>query len=119
LTNPARQTTRAFTIAKCGAFVAEANETFAVNLTNTTNDIIADAQAIGTIIVNDPRAKISIDGVRTTDGNGRTPKLFSFKISLSASEAVAVTVNYATADGTAFAGSDFHSKSGSVTFAPG
>jgi hypothetical protein len=30
-----------------------------------------------------------------------------------------VTVNYATANGTATAGSDYQAKSGSVTFAPG
>jgi hypothetical protein len=30
-----------------------------------------------------------------------------------------VTVNYATANGTAVAGSDYQAKSGSVTFAPG
>jgi hypothetical protein len=40
-------------------------------------------------------------------------------VSLSAAYDQAVTVNYATASGTATAGTDYTSKGGTVTFAPG
>jgi hypothetical protein len=43
----------------------------------------------------------------------------TFTVSLSATYDQAVTVNYATANGTASAGTDYTSKSGTLTFAPG
>jgi sugar lactone lactonase YvrE len=42
-----------------------------------------------------------------------------FNVSLSASFAMPVTVNYATADGTAHAGTNYTAVSGTLTFAPG
>ncbi|GJF13669.1 hypothetical protein NGTWS1803_25400 [Mycolicibacterium cyprinidarum] len=42
-----------------------------------------------------------------------------FSVSLSEASAAAVTVGYATSNGTATAGSDYTAKSGTVTFAPG
>jgi hypothetical protein len=42
-----------------------------------------------------------------------------FAVSLSSASAEAVTVSYATADGTATAGADYASASGVLTFAPG
>ena len=44
---------------------------------------------------------------------------FTFTVSLSATYDQAVTLNYATANGTATAGSDYLAKRGSVTFLPG
>jgi len=44
---------------------------------------------------------------------------FGFVVTLSAASATAVTVGYSTADGTALAGTDYQSTSGSLTFAPG
>jgi large repetitive protein len=44
---------------------------------------------------------------------------FTFTIRLSAAYDQAVTVNYATANDSATAGTDYTAKSGSVTFAPG
>jgi hypothetical protein len=43
----------------------------------------------------------------------------SFTVSLSKASASAVTVNYATANGTATAGSDYTAKTGTLTFAAG
>jgi hypothetical protein len=119
LTIPAGQTSRTFTVPIKGDLVAELTETFAVNLSNSTNAVIADGQAIGTILDNEPRPRISINDVRTTEGNSKTPKYFTFTVSLSAAFDQAITVNYATASGTATAGSDYQSKTGSITFAPG
>ena len=43
----------------------------------------------------------------------------TFTLTLSAASAQAITVNFTTADGTAIAGTDYVTQSGSVTFAPG
>lgn len=44
---------------------------------------------------------------------------FSFQVRLSAASSQTVTVNYATADGTAVSGTDYTSTSGVLTFNPG
>jgi hypothetical protein len=67
--------------------------------------------------VDEPR--VSINDVSATEGNNRTPIIFTFTISLSAAYNQDVTVNFAAANGTAKAGSDYQSTTGSITFAPG
>lgn len=61
---------------------------------------------------------LSINSVSGVEGNSGTTTL-SFTVTLSAASAQTVTVNFATADGTATAGSDYSAASGVVTFAPG
>jgi hypothetical protein len=118
LTIPAGQTSRSVTVAIRGDLLYEPTESFTVNLTNPTNALLADSQGIGTIIDNDPRPTIRINDVSRTEGNAKTT-LFTFTVSLSAAAGEAVTLNYATANGTAIAGSDYQAKTGSLTFAPG
>jgi hypothetical protein len=45
--------------------------------------------------------------------------VFVFTVTLSAAYDVPVTVNFATANGTASAGEDYTARSGTLTFAPG
>src|SRR5437899_705415 len=60
----------------------------------------------------------SMNDVPQTEGDsGNTPSTFT--VSLSAASGLMVTVNYATADNTATAGSDYQSTSGTLTFNPG
>ena len=47
------------------------------------------------------------------------PTTLDFTVSLSVASSLAVTVNYATADRTAKAGTDYVARSGSLTFNPG
>ncbi len=61
---------------------------------------------------------ISIGNVSLNEGNSGTTA-FNFTIGLSAATTQAVTVNYATADGTAVAPIDYQTASGTITFAPG
>jgi hypothetical protein len=55
--------------------------------------------------------------VSKSEGKGDTS--FTFTVSLSAAHDLPVTVSYRTVNGTATAGSDYTSKSGAITFAPG
>jgi hypothetical protein len=113
----AGQTSQTFTVAVLGDRVAEPTETFAVNLSAPTNATIGDGQGFATILDDEPR--VSINDVSATEGASNTSKLFTFTVSLTSAYDQAVTVNFATANGTAKASSDYQSKTGSVTFAPG
>ena len=53
-----------------------------------------------------------------TEGNSGTANA-TFTVSLSAASGQTVTVNYATADGTAVAPGDYTAGSGTLTFTPG
>ncbi len=61
---------------------------------------------------------VSIANASVAEGNSGTRNL-AFTVTLSNAATGPVTVNYATADGTATAGQDYTAKTGSVTFAAG
>ncbi len=106
LTIAAGATSGTITVAVNGDTTYEANETFFVNLSNATNATIADAQGLGTITNDDPLPSISINNVSVVEGNSGTKPL-AFTVSLSNPSSQAITVQYATANGTAAAGSDY------------
>jgi hypothetical protein len=116
LTIPAGQTTGTITVLVNGDRLAEANETFAVNLSAPTNATIVDGQGVGTIVDDKPRINIS-DRTVTEGNTGSTSATFT--VTLSVAYDANVTVSYATADATATAGSDYQAASGTLTFAPG
>ncbi|MGC1469092.1 MAG: Calx-beta domain-containing protein [Sphingorhabdus sp.] len=94
-------------------------ETLAVNLSNVVGANVADGAAEGTINDNDPMPTLSVSGATVAEGNVGATNLV-FTVSLSGASAAAVTVDFATADGTAtIANNDYQSQSGSLTFAPG
>lgn len=69
-------------------------------------------------VVPDTLPLISIANATTTEGNTGTTNL-TFQVTLSKTSLQSVTVNYATSNGTATAGSDYSAASGTLTFAPG
>jgi hypothetical protein len=103
-----------------GDTLSEADETFRVNLSNAVNATIADNQGTGTIRDDDPAAPptISISDVTVTEGNNGTTST-AFVVSLSSASGQTVTVDFATADGSAVAPSDYLSRGGTLTFVPG
>src|SRR5262249_16012464 len=117
LTFPPALTTPTITLPVTGDRVAESDESFFVNLDSPTVATIADGQGVGTILDDEPR--ITISDVSLNEGNRGTTN-FNFTVSLSATYDAAVTVSYATANGTAtVANKDYQTKSGTVTFAAG
>jgi serralysin len=101
-----------------GDRTVEPDETFYVNLTSATNATLAKSQGVGTIQNDDVLPALSIGDVTLTEGNsGR--KTFTFTVSMSGSNAQGASVRYATANGTASAGSDYVATSGTLTWAAG
>ncbi|OUC15999.1 MAG: hypothetical protein B0A82_03825 [Alkalinema sp. CACIAM 70d] len=123
LTFNAGETTKTFSITVNGDTKVEPNETFKVQLKNPVGATIGTASQDG-IIQNDdvaPPSTLSIvpTNAAQTEGNSGT-KAFTFTVNLSQAATTPVTVNYATADGTAtVANSDYVQKSGTLTFAAG
>jgi hypothetical protein len=103
------------TVNVTGDTTTEPDETFIVHLSGATNATITDADGIGTIQNDDATPSISINDVSLAEGDTGTTT-FAFTLTLSAPSSQTVTVNFATADGTATAGSDYASNSGTVIF---
>jgi len=93
-----------------GDTTPERDETFALVLSNPSAGTIADGTGQATI-VNDDKPHISVSNPHVTEKDGAAV----FTVSLDG--AAAVTVHYATADGSALAGSDYTGQSGTLSFA--
>ena len=77
--------------------------------------LIVDDEATGTIRNTEDQAEppaVSVSDASAAEGDSVV-----FTVSLSAASSQQVTVDYATSDGTAAAGSDFTAESGTLTFA--
>jgi hypothetical protein len=101
----------------------EADETFFVNLLDaSSNALVIDSQAIGTILDDDadtPPVLSSISDPTITEGDSGTLTAI-FTLTLSAPSGKPVSVNFATADGSATAGSDYVARTlSTLTFLPG
>ncbi len=105
----------------------EADEAFKFRLSSAVNALLtgtgARAEATGTIEDNDAPPALSVADESVTEGGA-----LEFEVTLTAKSGKTVTVDYAVADGTAFAahdserpaGPDYTAPSGSsLTFAPG
>lgn len=90
-----------------------------VELSNPTQATIADAQAIGTIENDDAEPTLFISDITFGEGTGTTATSATFTVQLSAASGQTVSVEYATANGSAVQGSDYAATSGTLTFAPG
>jgi Calx-beta domain len=113
-----RETSKTITILVNGDRAAEPTENFVVNLGSATNGFIADGQAIGTIVDDEPR--ISITDVTKAEGRKGKTTLFVFTVTLSMAYDQPVTMSFRTVDGTATTSDqDYVSKTGTLTFAPG
>ncbi|MFA5814863.1 MAG: Calx-beta domain-containing protein [Bacteroidales bacterium] len=106
-----------------GDNIVEATETFTVDLSGISasgrNVTFTDDQGLGTITDND-NTTVSIDNITLNEGNSGTTG-FGFTVTLSGASDAIVTVDYATANGTAtIADGDYTAiTTTTLTFAPG
>ncbi|MCX5671736.1 MAG: PA14 domain-containing protein, partial [Planctomycetota bacterium] len=112
------ETTKTVTVAVNGDLLDENDETFSVNLSGQTNATIADGQGVGTILDNDPLPALSISDVQVTEGDAGTVNAV-FTVTLAPVSGRTVTVNWATANGTALAPADYAAAGGTLTFVEG
>jgi chitinase len=106
-----------------GDNIFESVEGFLVNLSNAVGATITDGTAVGTIVDNDTPGSneppsVAINDVTILEGDVGTTAA-QFTVTLSKTWNSPVTLNYATSNGSAAAGSDFQATSGSLTFAVG
>jgi urease beta subunit len=111
------QTVKQVVVSLVGDQSPEINETYSVNLSNATGASIGDGVAVGTITDNDTPT-ITVANVTVTEGNFGTVNAI-FVVTLSAQSSQAVSFEYATADGSATAPTDYTATTGSLTFEPG
>lgn len=112
LTFTAGQTSKAVAVSTINDTVHENNETVLVNLSAPTNGAtISTSQGSGTINDNDTAPSFAISDATSTAGSA-----LSFTVTKSGSTALSHSVNYATANGTAIAGTHFTATSGTLTF---
>ena len=101
-----------------GDSLVEQSETFQIRLSNSVRARIADGSGLGSIADNDAPPSISVNNAEVSEGGAGTTNM-AFTVSLSAPSTQTITVDFATAGGTATPGSDFTSASGTLTYAPG
>jgi len=123
LTFAAGETSKTVAVAVLGDTRVEGNETFSLLLSAPAGATLADATGVATIRDNDAGPApvppgLSVADAAVAEGNAGTGAM-TFTVSLDKAAAGAVTVRYATADGTAVAGSDYVATSGTLTFAAG
>ena len=100
--------------------IDEPDEQFVLTLSNASVALAgggATFTATGTIEDDDEPPGLSITHAALTEGSGGG--VMRFTVNLHPASGHTVTVDYATADGTATAGADYTSVSGTLTFAPG
>ena len=112
------QTSQTITVNAIGNPLYAPTRTFFVNLSGAIGATVAQVQGIGTIVNSSAPPYVNIGGVNVTDVDTGTTTA-NFYVWLSSGSSVPVTVNYATVDGTAVAGTDYVASSGTLTFAPG
>jgi len=97
--------------------ITEADETFTVALSNPIGASLVQASGTGTI-QNDDQGSLAISAISLNEGNSGSQDAI-LTVTLSSAASQPVTVVYATADGTAVAGSDYTARTGTVTFPAG
>jgi chitinase len=93
----------------------ELDETFTVTLANPVHATLSGSQAVVTITDDDAAPVVSASSASVGEGGGTA----SVSVTLSAPSGLEVRVDYATADGTATAGSDYTAQSGTLIFPAG
>lgn len=114
----AGETSKSFEVTVSSDTLNEPDESFTVTLSNPSNATLGDASGTGTLRNDDAIPALAVADVTVTEGNSGSSNA-SFTVTLSAASGQAVTVAFATSNGTATAGSDYTAANGTLSFAPG
>lgn len=114
------QTSLPISVTVLGDAAMEQEEYFLVQLNSATNGVIGNYNlAYGTIVDDDTSPSLTVSDVSKKEGNSGNTK-FVFTVTLSSASSTRVTVDYATANGTAKKNdNDYVASSGKLTFRPG
>jgi hypothetical protein len=113
------ETSKTFNVTICNDATFEPDETFNATLSNPTGGatIGSPGSATVTILNDDPApGTVSVNDVRVTEGNAGTVNA-TFTVTYVGNSPNSASVQYATANGTATAGTDYSATSGTVSFA--
>jgi hypothetical protein len=116
LTFTKNQISKSILVPITGDRVIENDESFTVRLSNPKGAKIADGAALVSIADDEPRIYVSDAFVQEGDV-GTAP--CEFTVYMPAAYDMSVTIDYATADGTATAGTDYTAASGTMTIPAG
>jgi uncharacterized protein YhjY with autotransporter beta-barrel domain len=115
---PVGATSATFTVVVNGDALNEPDEDFFVRIANVTGAFVNGSQGIGVITNDDPLPSLSINGFSVVEGNsGATVR--NFVITLDAPSGQPVSIDVATANGSASAGTDYNATTASFAFQPG
>ena len=118
LTFAAGDTSKTINVTINGDLVDEADDTFNVTLSGAVNATITDAVGLGTIVNDDLPPVLTVADIALAEGMaGNTT--FAFTLQLSGPSEKQLSVNYATADGSATAPGDYTSTSSLLMFPAG
>ncbi|MEX2103255.1 MAG: Calx-beta domain-containing protein, partial [Gaiellaceae bacterium] len=108
------ETEKTVTVPLVSDALDEAHENFSFDLAGANGATLADAHAFATIVDDDPEVTVSVGDASASEGDAAT-----FTVSLSAASGKLITLEYATAGGTAATGADFTAAGATVAFYPG
>ncbi|MBD2147834.1 M10 family metallopeptidase C-terminal domain-containing protein [Sphaerospermopsis sp. FACHB-1194] len=122
ITFAAGSSTATLTIDPTTDTTVESNETVALTLVAGTGYTVGTTTAVTGTITNDdvaPSVTINLSADQTIVEGITSPQNLTYTVTLSAASTQIITVQYATNNGTAIAGSDYTNKTGTLTFNPG
>ena len=118
LTFPPGDTTKTFSVSINDDAFVEADETVIVTLSNASNASISGINPATLTITSEDIPEVSFASATYSGAENGGNVTVAAMVS-PVHPGTAVTVNYATSDGTATAGSDYTAASGTLTFNPG
>lgn len=111
-------TNQAVSIPVVGDVWNEADETFRVSFTNAVECVLGTTQAVVTIANDDALPVFDIGDASVLEGNSGVTAMV-FTVTLTPASGRGTSVSYATANGTATAGSDYVATGGTLNFSAG